>query len=643
MLKGHNFCLKSDGQRLLTLLLTIAACVALAFYLGFIRGEEVFYTHFFYIPIILAGMWYHKKAIYPALFLSAIHILLMYLSPHVVTLDNLARCAILVGAGYVIGFISEKHAKGEEELKREKSFSANIVATVPDSLLVLGKNLRIKSANRNFFETFQTEPDKVIGRSIADVVEDKNGKLRAELTKLFGIEDILENFELHYQSEKLGEQIFNIEAKGIIGAEEEEALLVIEDVTEKKRAEESLRRFGEELELKVEERTKELKKERDYTRHLIESSPDFQMTLDQDGKIMYVNDAFEKIIGKKRKDVIGTSIYQYFPREETEKLIAEIFEKKQVRNIELIATIPKRGTLICNFSGTEFERQEGGPGIYVGGRDVTEIKRLQEEELKAKDIQLIHAGRLSTLGEMSTAMAHEINQPLTIISITAEGIYRDVKKNRLDMILLPQDIEDILNNVKRIDRIITHMRTFARQPEELVSVEPERLLDNAFGMLGEQFREHNILISRKIEKDLPAIEVDPYQSEQVFINILINARHVLDEKGEQARKEGNSFQKQLRCGILREDDYVVFEFADNAFGVPDEIKMRLFEPFFTTREAGQGTGLGLSIAYNIVTQSLGGKIWVENNEMGGASFKVALPIKTNETTKTTRLHKINTE
>lgn len=393
------------------------------------------------------------------------------------------------------------------------------------------------------------------------------------------------------------------------------------------KAEAALQRYSKELELKVKERTKELTKQRDYTRHLMESSPDFQVTLDRNDKILDVNEAFEKIIRKNREVVVGTSIYEYFPKEETEKIIAEIFEKKQLRHIKLNLNIAKKGTLICDFSGTVFTTQEGELGIYVSGRDVTEITRLQEEELKAKDIQLIHAARLSTLGEMATAMAHEINQPLTIISVAAEGVSRDIKKKRLDMSLLYSDLEEILDNVKRIDRIITHMRTFARQPEELEFVEPEKLLDNAFVMLGEQLRVHDILISRKTEKNLPVIKVDPNQLEQVFINILINARQVLDIKGGEAKKEGKDFQKQLVCSISREDDYVVFEFADNACGVPDEIKMRIFEPFFTTKETGQGTGLGLSIAYNIVTCSLGGKVWVEDNEIGGASFKIVLPVE----------------
>ena len=223
-------------------------------------------------------------------------------------------------------------------------------------------------------------------------------------------------------------------------------------------------------------------------------------------------------------------------------------------------------------------------------------------------------------------MAHEINQPLTIISMAAEGISRDIEKNRIDISLLPQDIEEILNNVKRIDRIITHMRTFVRQPEEWRSVEPEQILNSAFIVVAEQFRVHHISVSRHIEEDLPPIMVDPNQLEQVFLNILINARQVLDEKEEEAKRAGERFRKQLACRISRDGDHVVFEFADNGYGVSDEIRTRVFEPFFTTKEPGQGTGLGLSITYSIVTKSLNGRIWVEDNELGGATFKVALPI-----------------
>ncbi|MCK4730837.1 MAG: PAS domain S-box protein, partial [Methanophagales archaeon] len=133
------------------------------------------------------------------------------------------------------------------------------------------------------------------------------------------------------------------------------------------------------LSARFEERAKDLAKEHNYTRHLIESSPDFQMTLGKDGRIMDVNKAFEYIVGKNREDVIGTSIFKYLPKEETEKAIAEIFEKEKVRDIELTADIPGKGTLICNFSGTVFTTPEGEKGIYATGRDVTERNQVEEK------------------------------------------------------------------------------------------------------------------------------------------------------------------------------------------------------------------------------------------------------------------------
>ena len=146
-----------------------------------------------------------------------------------------------------------QYTETEKAIKRERKFLKNMMATIPDSLLVLDKDLRIKSANHSFYKLFQTRPKKVIGNKIADILGDEDGKFSAELTKLFGTKDMLENFELHYQSERLGERIFNITARGIIVAEEEEEeeeeeqqqqqqLVVIQDITERKQAEEEIKR-----------------------------------------------------------------------------------------------------------------------------------------------------------------------------------------------------------------------------------------------------------------------------------------------------------------------------------------------------------------------------------------------------------------
>lgn len=627
-----TFCRKlmdkiKEKFRILTIVILLGISCFLTYYFHIVLKTGVVFSYFFYIPIIFACIWWKRKGLPVAIFLTVLLIFShIFLRKDAITINDYLRAIMLVVIAYVVVTLSERISKSQEETEKQTNLSENIITTIPQSLIILDKDLRIKKANLTFYKVFQTKPEKAIGSSLCDLLQDKDGKLRSELTRIVGTEDMLEDFEILHQSKKLGERVFNIITKGMI-VEEEEKVILIQDITERKRLEEKLRQFSKELELKVEERTKDLLEQKNYTRYLIESSSDFQLTLNNDGKIMDMNKAFEEFVGKNREDIIGTSVYKYLPRKDMKSFINNIFEKKKVRNIELPINVQGKGIFHYNFSGTAFTTLDGKLGVYISVRDVTEMKRQYDEILeKERQLARAHASRLSTLGEMASAMAHEINQPLTIISMVAEGIFKYIQKDRIDMSLLPRDIKDILNSIKRIDRIITHMRTFSRLPGEWKLIEPEQILNNTFIILGEQFKMHDILVSRHIEKNLPPIKVDINQLEQVFIIILINARQILDEKERQKKQVGESFQKQMVVSIFKEGKEVVFEFADNGYGVPDEFKSRIFEPFFTTKKTGEGTGLGLSIAYRILTQSLNGRIWVEDNEMKGVSFKVSLPM-----------------
>lgn len=157
------FCIKLENK-FLVLLSTIVACVALALYIGLVKGETVVYTHFFYIPVVLAGVWYYRKAVFIALMLGMLYILVTLLSPfpYPITINEFGRVAVLTGVAYIIGFISERKAKEEEVVRKEKKFSGNIIATVSSSLIVLSRDLRIKKANLSFYSILS----KLIGNEV---------------------------------------------------------------------------------------------------------------------------------------------------------------------------------------------------------------------------------------------------------------------------------------------------------------------------------------------------------------------------------------------------------------------------------------------------------------------------------------------
>ena len=224
-----------ERYKIVVMAILVGICCVLTYYFHAVREIGVVFTHFFYIPIILASLWWRRKGWIVALFLTVLLIFShFFVRPEWGTVNDLIRAPMFIIVALIVAILSERIAKAEEKIKR-KNILANTIATIPDSLVVLDKDLRIKDANRSFYEKFQTEPDELIGSGIADVLGDKDGKLSTGLPELFGTEDMLQNFELHYQSEKLGELIFDITARGIFSEEEE--LVVLKDVTERKQME----------------------------------------------------------------------------------------------------------------------------------------------------------------------------------------------------------------------------------------------------------------------------------------------------------------------------------------------------------------------------------------------------------------------
>ncbi len=234
-----------------------------------------------------------------------------------------------------------------------------------------------------------------------------------------------------------------------------------------------------------------------------------------------------------------------------------------------------------------------------------------ERELRGTQDELIHAGKMAALGQMSAAIAHELNQPLAAIQtfIASSRIFLervDLKTVAANLVM----VEDLGN---RMAQIIRHLRIFARKsPAERVAVDLSACVERALLLLDAPLRLGQVVVERRL---LPGCLVrgDQLRLEQVFVNLIRNALDSL----------AGAATKRLELEMVRDGDTVVVRVADSGGGIPPEALSRMFEPFFTTKDVGEGLGLGLSLSYAIVAD-MGGAIHADNRPEGGAVFTITL-------------------
>jgi len=245
-----------------------------------------------------------------------------------------------------------------------------------------------------------------------------------------------------------------------------------------------------------------------------------------------------------------------------------------------------------------------------------------------KETQLIQASKMTTLGIMAAGMAHEINQPLNVIQICADFFMKTIKKGQP---ISAEDLQaiskDITDNVSRATGIIKHVRHFARQSEIVTSkVNINDPIKDVFKVLGHQVKVHQIALDLHLGDDIPYIMADHNRLEQVFINLVTNAIDALDEKAEQPEHKGMA--KQLRIGTAIDGNRVLVTVEDNGVGMSKEVKNKILEPFFTTKEVGKGTGLGVSISYGII-KDYEGVIQIDSQLGKGTTFRLSFPVVQN--------------
>lgn len=289
-------------------------------------------------------------------------------------------------------------------------------------------------------------------------------------------------------------------------------------------------------------------------------------------------------------------------------LVALLLAAAIVRPVILLA----QGTRAIAAGDLDKRVDEHAPGeiedLAVAFNKMAVSLLASRNDLRQAETQLVHSAKLASLGTLSAGVAHELNQPLAIIRGVAQQLQDEEVSD-----FMREDLVLIEGQTTRMMKIVKHLRTFSRAGAyEMSAIDVNQTITDCFILVGAQLKAHNIEVDFDLSTETPFVVGDANELEQVFLNLITNARDALD-----AREDA-----KLTIRTRIEDGQVVTEFADNGTGVPEEIAEHIFDPFFTTKEPGKGTGLGLSISHGIIDKHQG-TITLRNE--GGAVFKITLP------------------
>jgi len=334
-------------------------------------------------------------------------------------------------------------------------------------------------------------------------------------------------------------------------------------------------------------------------------------------KILDTNQRAQDSYGYLREELLGTPFLQL--GDESDEELAEGL--KNLSDDKSLLFTKKR------------HHRKGGEPFFVninmsfakyGEADVIVVATTDITEVVEKETQLIQAGKMTTLGVMAAGMAHEINQPLNVIQVCADFFLKMLNRGQK---IADEDLRsmanDIVVNVERASGVIKHVRDFARQSEPVRSrVNINDPVNDVFKVLGHQLKVHDVEVELDLGTDVPDILAEHNRLEQVFINLVSNAIDAMDEKDN--RPDISNKAKRLTIKSFAENGHVCVRVIDTGIGMSEEVKNKIFEPFYTTKKVGKGTGLGVSISYGIV-QDYKGSIEIESEVGKGTTFTLKFP------------------
>lgn len=337
---------------------------------------------------------------------------------------------------------------------------------------------------------------------------------------------------------------------------------------------------------------------------VFDSITDMVILMDRDFRIRMVNKAYLRRYGLGEADVLGERCNEIlltdvcpFP----DCGMRKAFESRQPV-LEEVTTATGEIFLI-HFYPVADERGEVTSMVRYA-RDITQQKRVEQH--------IQNTEKLASVGQLAAGIAHEINNPLGVILCYTDLLKRQLEPN-------PQassDVATIEKHTLNCKRIVSDLLKFARGESgsrQLKAI--NRSIEEAVAMVSHQFSRQDIEIALDLDTELPLLNMDEDKLKQVFVNLLVNAQQAMADKG----------TIRIRSRFLAESNQIELRFRDSGKGIPPDIQKRIFDPFFSTKDASEGTGLGLSVSYGIVRDHQG-EILVESEPGQGTEFTILLPV-----------------
>jgi PAS domain S-box-containing protein len=352
---------------------------------------------------------------------------------------------------------------------------------------------------------------------------------------------------------------------------------------------------------------------RDYQARLLENANALILGVDRGWRITVCNRALVELVGTRRDDILGRDVRDFITPEQRQYLtgaFAAALSGEHHAAVTIALATPERGTVRTVWTIAPVGRAgaTGGPieAVVAIGQDMSQIEALQQ--------QVVRAERLATLGELAAGVVHELNNPLTSITVYAEYLVHKLDSQGADEADL-EKLRRIGASAQRILRFSRDLVQYARPSgRDLEPIDLAAVVRQSVSICEHLVERGGISLAVEVDPELPVVQAIGGQLEQVLINLITNAVHAVENGGQvvvRAHPESPST--------------VVLEVADSGPGIAEDDRDKIFEPFFTTKSDGKGTGLGLPIVRNIIDQHRG-EIRVSRSDLGGAAFRVILPI-----------------